>query len=107
VIPRVASYDRSAAVTTVCVALEAARAAAKLTNRPITLGESIGSVHMGVTRAPVHRILGRPSGGRSLEVYATVGLTVGLFRRSTAVTVGTNNARYATATDRRATTAIR
>jgi len=81
----------------VCVAVAAGPASAKLTNDRITLGQAIGSVRVGMTRAQVHRILGRPTGGKTLEVYAKLGLTVGYFRGSTAVTVGTRNPAYATA----------
>jgi hypothetical protein len=50
-----------------------------------------------MARAQVHHILGRPPGGKTLEVDAKLGLTVGDFRGSTAAMIGTSNPAYATA----------
>ena len=97
VVRRFNPYVRSAMLAAACVAIAAVPASAKLTNHRIALGQAIGAVHIGMTRAQVHRILGHPSGGKALEVYAKLGLTVGFFHTSKAVTVGTRNAAYATA----------
>ncbi len=97
VVRRIDPYVKSAMLAAACVAIAAVPASAKLTNHRIALGQAVGAVRIGMTRAQVHHILGHPSGGKTLEVYAKLGLTVGFFHTSNAVTVGTRNAAYTTA----------
>lgn len=97
ILPRNKVFATGAVLAAVCGAVAGGSASAKSANHRITLGQAIGSVRVGMTRAQVHRAIGRPSGGKMLEVYGKLGLTVGYFRGSTAVTVGTNSDLYATA----------